>query len=105
MQSKHIKLHSGFKKDFKRELAEIEENIKFFESKNDQQIKDYLDSQIQILTGNHKFALNEIEKKWASLSEEAKRGLEDSHKREIEEENKKYEAEKVKYSSIEKNKI
>ncbi|MBT1368959.1 Ig-specific serine endopeptidase MIP [Mycoplasmopsis bovis] len=99
-QTYQITFH--FKKDFKRELAKIEEYIEFFNSKNEQQIKDYLEKEIQVLTNNHKFALREIEKRWASLSEEAKRGLEDSHKREIEEENKKYEAEKAKYSSWKK---
>nr|WP_307917842.1 hypothetical protein [Mycoplasmopsis bovis] len=102
-QTYQITFH--FKKDFKRELAKIEEYIEFFNSKNEQQIKDYLEKEIQVLTNNHKFALREIEKRWASLSEEAKRGLEDSHKREIEEENKKYEAEKAKYSSMKKKKI
>lgn len=92
----------NFKKDFKRELAEIEKNIKFFQDKSDEQIRQYLDSQIQILTGNHQFALREIEKKWASYSEEAKKGLEDAHKREIEEENRQYEEEKNKYSSWKK---
>ncbi|EIN15089.1 Hypothetical protein, predicted lipoprotein [Mycoplasmopsis agalactiae 14628] len=95
----------NFKKDFKRELAEIEKNIKFFTDKSDEQIRQYLDSQIQILTGNHEFALREIEKKWASLSDEAKKGLDEAHKKEIEEEKKRYEEEKNKYSSWTKTEL
>ncbi|TKA59393.1 hypothetical protein MBOVa_2760 [Mycoplasmopsis bovis 8790] len=93
----------NFKKDFKRELAEIEKNIKFFQDKDDKQIKDYLETQIKVLTDNHNHALREIEKRWAVLSDEAKRGLEEAHKKEIEEETKQYEAEKAKYSSWKKD--
>lgn len=100
-QTYQITFH--FKKDFKRELAKIEEHIKFFKDKDEKQIKDYLETQIKVLTDNYNYALREIEKRWALLSEEAKRGLEDSHKKEIEEEKKKYEDEKAKYSSWKKD--
>ncbi|MBT1325556.1 variable surface lipoprotein [Mycoplasma bovis] len=93
----------NFEKDFRKELAEIDRHIKFFEDKNEEQIKSYLESQIKILDQNLESKLKEINNRWNSYSDEAKKGLKESHKKEIEEAERKHKEERSKYLSWKKD--